>query len=90
MALLRTLTLIHAFPARTYLNLHNIFLTPKLFRKIKTSLYLSKTSGPNCFTVVVLMECECDISYVLAELFNTSLKESCFPGFRKVSSGLCM
>ena len=32
------------------------------------------------------MECECAISYVLAELFNMSLKESCFPERRKVSS----
>ena len=36
--------------------------------------------------MVVLKNCEPDISYILAELLNMCLKESCFPDFWKVSS----
>ena len=42
-------------------------------------LEFSKTSGSDCIPVVVLKNCEPEISYVLAELFNDSLKGSCFP-----------
>ena len=47
---------------------------------------LSKASGPDCIPVVVLKNCEPDISYILAELFNKCLKESCFPDCWKVFS----
>ena len=47
---------------------------------------LSKASGPNCIPVVVLKNCEPELSYILAELFNKCLKESCFPDCWKVSS----
>ena len=50
------------------------------------SLALSKASGPNCIPVVVLKNCEPELSYILAELFNKCLKESCFPDCWKVSS----
>ena len=40
---------------------------------------LSKASGPDCIPVVVLNNCEPELSYILAELFNKCLKESCFP-----------
>ena len=30
---------------------------------------LSKTSGPDCIPVVVLKNCEPELSYILAELF---------------------
>ena len=40
---------------------------------------LSKASGPDCISVVVLKNCEHELSYILAELFNKCLKESCFP-----------
>ena len=43
-------------------------------------------SGRDCIPVVVLKNCEPDISYILAELLNMCLKESCFPDFWKVSS----
>ena len=43
-------------------------------------------SGRDCIPVVVLKNCEPDISYILAELLNMCLKESCFPDFGKVSS----
>ena len=36
--------------------------------------------------MVVLRNCEQEISYILAELFNKCLKESCFPDCWKVSS----
>ena len=50
------------------------------------NLDLPKASGPNCIPVVVLKNCEPELSYILAELFNKCLKESCFPNCWKVSS----
>ena len=35
---------------------------------------------------MVLKNCESELSYILAELFNMCLKESCFPYRWKVSS----
>ena len=35
---------------------------------------------------MVLKNCEPELSYILAELFNMCLKESCFPDCWKVSS----
>ena len=35
-------------------------------------------SGSDCIPVVVLKNCESELSYILAELFNMCLKESCF------------
>ena len=43
-------------------------------------------SGPGCIPVVVLKNCEPELSYILAELFNKCFKESCFPDCWKVSS----
>ena len=42
--------------------------------------------GPNCIPVVVLNNCEPELSYILAELSNKCLKDSCFPDCWKVSS----
>ena len=67
------------FPSRTNLKLHNISVTPKMIRKVAMNLDLSKTSGSDCIPVVVLKNCEPELSYILAELFNKCLKESCFP-----------
>ena len=50
------------------------------------NLDLSKASEPDCIPVVVLKNCEPELSYILAELFNKCLKESCFPDCWKVSS----
>ena len=47
---------------------------------------LSKASSSDCIPVVVLKNCEPELSYILAELFNKCLKESCFPDCWKVSS----
>ena len=43
------------------------------------------TSGPDCIPVVILKNCEHELSYILAELLNKCLKESCFPDCWKVS-----
>ena len=74
------------FHSRTNLKLHNISVTPKMVKKVITNLDLSRASGPDCIPVVVLKNCEPELSYILAELFNKSLKESCFPDCWKVSS----
>ena len=68
------------------LKLHNISVTPKMVRKVVMNLDLSKASGLDCIPVVVLKNCEPELSYLLAELFNKCLKESCFPDCWKVSS----
>ena len=47
---------------------------------------LLKASGPDCIPVVVLTNCEPELSYILAELFNKCLEESCFPDCWKASS----
>ena len=58
------------FPSRTNLKLHNISVTPKMVRKVVMNLDLSKASGPDCIPVVVLKNCEPELSYILIELFN--------------------
>ena len=74
------------FPSRTNLKLHNISVTPKMVRKVVMNLDLSKASGPDCIPVVVLKNCQLELSYILAELFNKCRTESCFPDCWKVSS----
>ena len=54
------------FPSRTNLKLHSISVTPKMVRKIVMNLDLSKASGPDCIPVVVLKNCEPELSYMLA------------------------
>ena len=74
------------FPSRTNLRLHNISVTPKMFKKVIMNIDLSKASGPDCIPMVVLKNCEPELSYILAELFNKCLKESCFSDCWKVST----
>ena len=74
------------FPSRTNLKLNNISITPKIVTKVKTNLDSSKASGPDCIPVVVLKNCELELAYILAELFNMCLKESSFPDCWKFSS----
>ena len=57
-----------------------------MVKKVIINLDLSKASGPDCIPVVVLKNCEPELSYILAELFNICLKESCFPDCWKGSS----
>ena len=75
------------FPSRTNLKLHNISVTPKMVKKVIMNLHLSKTPGPDCIPVVILKNCEPGLSYILDELLNKWLMESCFPDCWKVSSG---
>ena len=74
------------FPSRTNFKLHNISVTPKMVKKVIMNLDLSKASGLDCIPVVVLKNCELELSYILAELFNKCLKYSCFPDCWKISS----
>ena len=56
-----------------------------MVKKVITNLDSSKASGPDCIPVVVLKKFEPELSYIIAELFNMCLKESCFLGCEKVS-----
>ena len=51
------------FPSRTNLKLHTISVTPKLVKKVIMNLDLSRASGPGCIPVVVLKNCEPELSY---------------------------
>ena len=57
-----------------------------MVKKVIVNLDLSKVSGPDCIPVVVLKNCEPKLSYILGDLFNKCLKESCFTDCWKVSS----
>ena len=61
------------------LKLHNTSVIHKLLKKVITKLDSSMASGPDCMPVVVLKSCDPELLYILAELFNMCLKESCFP-----------
>ena len=74
------------FPSRTNLKLQNISVTPTMVKKVITNLDSSKTSSPDCIPVVIIKNCEPELSYIIAELFNICLKESCFPDCWKISS----
>ena len=58
------------FPSRTGLKLHNISITPKMVKKVITNLDSSKASGPDYVPVIVLKNCEPELSWILAELLN--------------------
>ena len=73
------------FPSSTNLKLH-ISVTPEMVKKVIMNLDFSKTSGSDFIPVVFLKNCELDLSYTLAELFNKCLKEFCFTDCWKVSS----
>ena len=45
---------------------YNISVTPKMVKKVITNLNLSKASGPDCVSVVVLKNCKPEVSYILA------------------------
>ena len=57
-----------------------------MVEKVIMNLDLSKASGPDCIPMAVLKNCDPELSYILAELFNKCLKEPCFPDCWKVSS----
>ena len=62
------------FLPKINLKLHNISVTLKMVKKVIKNLDLSRASWPDCIPVVVLKNCEPELSYILAELFNKSLK----------------
>ena len=62
-----------------------ISTTPKMVKKVTINIDSSKASGPDCIPVVVVNNCEPELSNILAELFNMCLEESCFPGCWKAS-----
>ena len=64
-----------AFPSRTN----------KMVKKVITNLDSSKMSGPDCILVIFLKNCEPELSFILAELFNMCLKKSCYPNWWKIS-----
>ena len=55
-----------------------------MVKKVVIKFDLSRLSGPDCIPVVVLKNCEPELSHVLAEFFNKCLKEYCFPDCWKV------
>ena len=57
-----------------------------MIKKVIMNLDLLEASGTDCTPVVVLKNCEPECSYILAELFNKCLKDSCFPDCWKVSA----
>ena len=64
-------TFLPAFLSRTNLKLHNISVTPKIVKKVTMNIDMSKASGSDCIPVVVLKNCEPELSYIPAELFNS-------------------
>ena len=75
-----------AFPSRTNLNLHKISLTPMLIKKVITNLDLLNLSDTDCIPMVVLKNCNSELSDILALLFNICLKKFYFPDCWQVSS----
>ena len=57
-----------------------------MVKKVMTNLDSSKASSPDCILVVVLKNCELELSSILAALLNMCLEESCFPNCWRVSS----
>ena len=58
--------------------LHSLLMF-KLVKKVIINFDLSQASRPDCIQVVVLKNCESELSYILAKLFNIGLGEFCFP-----------
>ena len=56
-----------------------------MVKKVIMNLDLSKASDSDCIPLVVLKNCEPELSYILAELFIMCLKDSCFPDHWKVA-----
>ena len=74
------------FLSRTNLKLRNIHVTPEMVKRVITSLDSSKASAPGCISVVVLKNCDPELSCILAELFKMCLRESLFSRLMEVLS----
>ena len=70
---------LHLFPSRANLKLNNISIILTMVKNAITNLDSSKVSGPDCIPVVILKNCDPELPYILAEIFNMCLKKSCFP-----------
>ena len=64
---------VYLFLSRTNLKLFNVLVTPKLLKKVIADLDSSKVPGLNFE--------EPEPSYLLSNLVNMWLKESCFPDY---------
>ena len=56
-------TQLQTFRSRTNLKLHHISVTPKMVKKFLMNLDLPKASGPDCLPLVVLKNCEPELSH---------------------------
>ena len=65
-------------PSRTNLKLHNISVAPKMIKRVIMNLDLSKSSGLDCISMVVLNNFESELSFMLAELVTKCLKRPVF------------
>ena len=70
------------FPSITNLKLRNISVTPKMVKKVITNIDLSKVPGSDCIPVVILKNCEPELSYIQAK--PKCVKESLFPDCSKI------
>ena len=68
------------------MKLYNIPISSKMVKMVITNLDQSKVFGSDCIPVVVLKNCDPELSYILVEVLNKCLKESCFPDCWKVLS----
>ena len=50
-----------------------------MIKKVIKNLDSSKASGPDCIPLVLLTNCEPELSYILAEPVKMCLKVNCFP-----------
>ena len=53
------------FPSRTNLKLQNLSATPIIVKKVIRNLDSSNACGPHFILVVVLKDCESELSYIL-------------------------
>ena len=67
-----------AFPSRTKLKQYNISETPKMIKKVILNLDMSKTSDPDFIPVVLLKNCEPELSYILANSSMSVLRSLVF------------
>ena len=51
------------FPSGTNLKLYNISVTLKMVKKVIMNVDLSKASGPDCIQVVILKNCQSELSH---------------------------
>ena len=75
---LKTIILRLRYPAfyfRTNLKLYKISVTPNMVKEVLSNLDLSKASCPDYVPLMVLKNCEPELSYILTELFYMCLME---------------